>query len=136
MPTKARYGYVEGFANVGVTLMNLVTQNGIACTPGSINGITRTTWQENGGNPLAIEADTALVVANTLFASIQGANGSDPKWKTDLIGYNFLDVVPPTSFPAKDRYTVSYAFTPALGQPFAVPWKVVILSNANAIPTA
>ncbi len=133
MPTKATYGEFSGFVNQGITLMDRVTQGGINITPSTVQSITRTTTRENNGSPVVVENQTALTVATAVQVSLVGANGSDSKWTRDSIGYNFIDIVPPTSFPAVDRYYVAYKITPVSGTPFVVEWRGNILGNAGAI---
>lgn len=67
-----------------------------------------------------------LVVADTIYDTLQGVGYTDPRWTIDAIGFNALDIAPASSFPTGDTvYLVEYTYTPASGEVFHDVFEVI-----------
>jgi hypothetical protein len=83
------------------------------------------------GDTSTILSTPDVVVADTVFDTIQGADSTDARWTKDETGYNFLHELPAGSFVIGNRsYAAHYKFTPASGEVF---WLVT--GALRALPT-
>jgi hypothetical protein len=131
---RARVWPVTGFQGVSLTPLSRVYFNGLPITQEGIAGVTYAVREFNDGSPSPTVNKVPLNVDTTVFDAFEGnlpgsPDNPDPRWKLDLIGYNFGPTIPPTCFPTADEYWVIFIFTPTSGSPFVEICRATILSN-------
>lgn len=122
MPRGPEEHYAEFREDEGKTLLaRIELPNGNNATQAAVTGITYSVFAD--GVAVGVE-DTALVVADTIFDALQGANDTDKRWTKDKTGYNFRFEVPAARFPAPaEECRVEILFDPTSGENFHVVWK-------------
>lgn len=93
------------------------SQNLVAAVAADVSSVTRRVFLVSDES--VVLGPTTLVVADTFLASL--STGSI--WTADTTGFNFIDVVPPTAFPAGEtEYRIEYKITLTGGEVF---WLLV-----------
>ena len=126
MTAKVAKGTV--FEDGGATFLARVRGNsGAAITQASLSTITCKVFDLDVAPDTSILAPS-VVIASTVFDTMQGASFSDARWTADATGYNFLHEMPATAFPdGQRRYRVEYKFTPVSGAVFWLVFEVLAL---------
>ena len=109
----------------GATLMaRVVGQDAANVTQASLTSIAYKVFDLDGLTPGTATATGTLVVADTIFDTLQT---SDSRWTIDSTGFNFLDVVAGAAAnlaTGDHRYRIEYVFTPASGQVFTAVFSL------------
>ena len=93
------------------------SQNLVALVPADVSSVIRNVYKTS--DETVVIGPTTLVIADTILSSL--STGS--VWTIDSTGFNFVDTVPPTAFPAGDtEYQIEYKITLTGGEVF---WLMV-----------
>ena len=108
--------------NGGATFLARVQSAGLNIVQVDVTSIERKIFDKHGDTPTTAIDTQNLVVANTIFDTLQ----TDGYWSADNTGYNFRDVILPGKFADGNHdYRVEYKILGAAGR---VAWIVFIVS--------
>lgn len=94
------------------------SQNLVAVTPADVSSISRRVFTTSDG--ATVIGPTTLVTADTILSVLS----TGTVWTLDTTGFNFVDTVPPTAFPAGEtEYQIEYKITLTGGEVF---WLLVV----------
>lgn len=118
--------------SAAILMARLVDQDGEYITSGDIDSITCEVYDLTDTDGSAI-ATPSVVVATTVFDSLQATDAAKRIWLVDSTGYNFRHVLPPSALPDGNKtYRVEYLFSPVNGEDFYLLYELQTLKVSSS----
>ena len=108
-----------------VNMARVQGNSGVNITQATISSISRKTYRQGG----TLISTDALVVADTIFDTLQTDNG----WDVDAEGYNFKDQPDADDLSQAGKYIIVYVLTPVSGEPIVLdPFTITVKDPSKA----